>query len=433
MSASQLIIAFFVVLSPLIFVHELGHFIAAKRGGIRVLEFGMFYPPRMFRMWRGKGSLLVGSRHVVIPRNFKLPKELADGKLVRGTAAKIKGQLILQSIALMDDQEIDAPQPNEFSIDETKLYGEVSELDPGTEYTFNWLPLGGFVRMLGEEGSSGKGSFAEAPKRWRAITLLAGPGMNIAAALVIFIAAFMLGWPQLTNQNDIIITSISANSPAELAGLHIGDIIHAINNTPVNQIDQLRELVSTNAGKSISIEITRNNQSITVNLIPRTKDQIPSGQGSLGVALSNGSFTMVQHPLGQAFTLSLDQMRNNVEQVVTLPGKLISGALAASGARLTGPVGISQIASEAIDLTAQTGQLYWILNILASISMALAVTNLLPLPALDGGRLIFVILEWIRGRRIKPEDEAKVHLVGLATLLILMVFITIQDIQNLPH
>ncbi|HET7376730.1 MAG TPA: site-2 protease family protein, partial [Anaerolineae bacterium] len=156
-------------------------------------------------------------------------------------------------------------------------------------------------------------------------------------------------------------------------------------------------------------------------------------QGSLGVALSNGSFTMVQHPLGQAFTLSLDQMRNNVEQVVTLPGKLISGALAASGARLTGPVGISQIASEAIDLTAQTGQLYWILNILASISMALAVTNLLPLPALDGGRLIFVIIEWIRGRRIKPEDEAKVHLVGLATLLILMVFITIQDIQNLPH
>src|SRR5512135_3055131 len=139
MSASQLIIAFFVVLSPLIFVHELGHFIAAKRGGIRVLEFGMFYPPRLFRAWRGKGSMLVGSRRVEIPRNFKLPKDLAEGKVVRGTAAKVKDKLVLQTLAVLEDQPIDAPKPSEFSIDEAKLYGEVSEFDPGTEYTFNLL------------------------------------------------------------------------------------------------------------------------------------------------------------------------------------------------------------------------------------------------------------------------------------------------------
>jgi regulator of sigma E protease len=433
MSFGQLAIAFFLVLSPLIFVHELGHFIAAKRGGIRVLEFGMLYPPRLFRLWRGKGSLIVGSRRVAIPRNFKLPKELVDGKVVRGTAIKIKDQLTLQSIELVADQAIGAPTPAEFSIDEAKLYGEVSELDPGTEYTMNLLPLGGFVRMLGEEGSSGKGSFAEAPKRWRAITLLAGPGMNILAALVVFMAAFMIGWPQIANQTDITVTGVAPSSPAEQADLHLGDIIRAINGTPIGQVDQLKELVTSNAGKPISLSIDRQGQPITVSLTPRTPDQIPAGQGALGVMLGNGSYMMVQHPIGEAFTLALVEMGHNVEQVITLPGKLISGAFAASGARLTGPVGISQVASQAIDLSAQTGQLYWILNIIASVSMALAITNLLPLPALDGGRLIFVILEWIRGRKIRPENEAKVHLVGLASLLILMVLITIQDIQNLPR
>jgi regulator of sigma E protease len=433
MSFGQLAIAFFLVLSPLIFVHELGHFIAAKRGGIRVLEFGMLYPPRLFRLWRGKGSMLVGSRRVAIPRNFKLPKELVDGKLVRGTAIKIKEQLILQSIAVLEDQPIGAPTPAGFSIDEANLYGEVSELDPGTEYTMNLLPLGGFVRMLGEEGASGKGSFGEAPKRWRAITLLAGPGMNIVAALVVFMAAFMIGWPQLTNQTDITVTGISPSSPAEQAGLQLGDIIREINGITIDQVDRLRELVSSHAGQPISLSIDRQGQPLTVSLTPRTPDQIPTGQGALGVMLGNGSYIMVQHSIGEAFTLALTEMAHNVEQVITLPGKLISGAFAASGARLTGPIGISQIASQAIDLSAQTKQPYWILSIIAAVSMALAVTNLLPLPALDGGRLIFVILEWIRGRKIKPENEAKVHLAGLASLLILMVLITIQDIQNLPR
>lgn len=433
MSFGQLAIAFFVVLSPLIFVHELGHFLAAKRGGIRVLEFGMFYPPRLFRLWRGKGSLRVGSRRVEIPRNFKLPKELTDGKVVKGTAATIKDHLVLKSIAVLEDQSADAVKPDEFSVDEAKFYGEVSALDPGTEYTFNLLPLGGFVRMLGEEGATGQGSFADAPKRWRAITLLGGPGMNIVAALVVFMAAFMLGWPKPADKIDVTISNVAPNSPAALAGLQPGDIIREVNGVTVDQIDQLQGLITDNAGKAIHMTLDRQGQSITASVTPRAKDQIPQGQGALGVILVNNSFIMEKHSPGDAFVNSLDQMGQIVQQIASLPSLLLRGAFASGEARLTGPVGISQMAGDAIEMTSQTGQPFWILQIFASISMALAITNLLPLPALDGGRLIFVILEWIRGRRVPPEEEAKVHLVGLASLLLLMVLITIQDIQNLPH
>ncbi|CAG0929448.1 partial Regulator of sigma-W protease RasP, partial [Planctomycetaceae bacterium] len=152
MSIGMQVFAFLLVLGPLVFIHELGHFLAAKRAGIRVLEFGMFYPPRALRLWRGQGSALIGSRRVIIPRNFKLPKTLEEGKVVRATADKVNDRLILKSITVLEETPVTAPTLDEFSTNEAFLYGEVSEFDPGTEYTLNWLPLGGFVRMLGEEG-----------------------------------------------------------------------------------------------------------------------------------------------------------------------------------------------------------------------------------------------------------------------------------------
>ena len=112
-----------------------------------------------------------------------------------------------------------------------EVSGVVDELDPGTEYTLNWLPIGGFVRMWGEEGAVGKGSFNDAPKRWRAATLLAGPGMNLLIALVVFTATYMLGYPE----SPAVIQEVSAGSPAATAGLQPQDAIVAVDDCAHSQ------------------------------------------------------------------------------------------------------------------------------------------------------------------------------------------------------
>ena len=427
MSLGMQVFAFLLVLGPLVFIHELGHFLAAKRAGIRVLEFGMFYPPRAVRLWRGQGVMLIGSRRVIIPRNFKLPKALEEGKVVRATADKVNDRLILKSITVLEETPVTAPALDEFSATEAFLYGEVSEFDPGTEYTLNWLPLGGFVRMLGEEGLSGKGSFGDAPKRWRAITLLAGPGMNLIAALLVFTATYMIGYPEI----PILIRAVADGSPAQQAGIQTGDAIVAVGGEPIRRIDQVQTYVSAHRGQPVNLTMKRGEETFALTLTPRTVEQTPAGEGAMGVQLGNdGNYNVRAYPLGQALTFAVNDISDTVQQIVTLPTRLLSGLLAPSEARVMGPVGISQVAGISVQRTAETGESFWILSLVAQISLALGITNLLPLPALDGGRLIFVLIEAVRRKRISPEREAIVHLIGMAMLLGLMVLITIQDLSN---
>jgi regulator of sigma E protease len=145
------------------------------------------------------------------------------------------------------------------------------------------------------------------------------------------------------------------------------------------------------------------------------------------------SYKLVKHPFGESVQLAVSDIIDTVRQIVTLPTRLLAQQMAPSEAQVVGPVGISQYAAAAVNQTASTGEPFWFLNLFAAISLALAITNLLPLPALDGGRLIFVILEAIRGKRISPEREAVVHFVGMMVLLALMVLITIQDVSRLAN
>jgi regulator of sigma E protease len=150
------------------------------------------------------------------------------------------------------------------------------------------------------------------------------------------------------------------------------------------------------------------------------------------VAAASG-YKLVKHPLGESIQLAVSDIVDTVRQIVTLPTRLLAQQIAPSEAQVVGPVGISQYAAAAVNQTASTGELFWFLNLFAAISLALAITNLLPLPALDGGRLIFIILEAVRGKRISPEREAIVHFVGMMVLLALMVLITIQDVSRLAN
>ncbi len=459
-SIVEMIIAFLIVLGPLILLHELGHFLAAKRAGIRALEFGFGYPPRALRLWRGKGYAIVAGVRYEMPRNFDLPWDwqVYLDKKVTITVDDLGGRSILRSIELEPAEEealIKAAQEQQQSIKAKvdgqevqvvpaarqkrdvkmargaqQVTGVLDDIDPGTEYTLNWLPLGGFVRMYGEEGSTGKGSFVDAPKRWRTATLLAGPGMNLLVAFMVFTLTYMLGYPE----TPVAIQEIAPNSPAAQAGLRPDDTIIAIAGVTIRRVDQVKQIVDDHAGQAVTLVVQRNGQEITLQITPRTPAQTPANQGKMGVVLSaGGSYQLVKHPVGESMTLALGDIGDTVRQIVTLPTRLLSGMIAPSDAQVVGPVGISQYAATAVEQTARTGEAFWFLNLFAAISLALAITNLLPLPAMDGGRLIFVILEAIRGKRIAPEREAVVHLIGMAVLLGLMVLITIQDISRLTN
>jgi regulator of sigma E protease len=457
----EMVFAFLLVLGPLILLHELGHFLAAKRGGILALEFGMGYPPRARRLWRGKGFVVVDGVRYETPRNFDMPWDwlIYPNKRVIITYDEIEGRAILRSIELHPEEETllktneeqaKSIQPNLAGQTTTaasipakrrhvkmqrgthELSGVVNELDPGTEYTLNWLPIGGFVRMWGEEGAVGKGSFNDAPKRWRAATLLAGPGMNLLIAFVVFTATYMLGYPE----SPAIIQEIAAESPAAAAGLQPQDAIVAIDSVRVRNTSQVKPYIDEHAGQPVNVTVRRGGETLIIAVTPRTVAQTPEGQGKLGIAFdvtAARSYTLVKHPFGESIQLAVGDILDTVRQIVTLPTRLLAQQMAPSEAQVMGPVGISQYAATAVGQTTSTGEPFWFLYLFAAISLALAITNLLPLPALDGGRLIFVLLEAIRHKRVSPEREAIVHFVGMMVLLALMVLITIQDVSRLAN
>jgi len=461
-SVIEMVIAFLLVLGPLIFLHELGHFLAAKRSGIRALEFGMGYPPRARRLWRGKGYVVVDGVRYETLRNFDTPWDwlIYPNKRVTITYDELDGRAILRSIELHPEEEeallkgggeqpktvqtnlagqttnaLPAPMKKrnvKVQRGAHELSGVVEDFDPGTEYTLNWLPIGGFVRMWGEEGAEGQGSFNNAPKRWRAATLLAGPGMNLLIAVVVFTATYMLGYPE----SPAVVQEVSPGSPAAAAGLRPQDAIVAVDNLRVRNIAQIKPYVDDHAGQPIMITVLRDGQNLVIDVTPRTVSQTPTGQGKLGILFdvaAASSYTLVKHPFGESVQLAVGDIVDTVRQIVTLPTRLLAQQIAPSEAQVVGPVGISQYAATAVEQTTRTGEPFWFLNLFAAISLALAITNLLPLPALDGGRLIFVILEAIRGKRISPEREAMVHFVGMMVLLALMVLITIQDVSRLTN
>jgi regulator of sigma E protease len=256
--------------------------------------------------------------------------------------------------------------------------------------------------------------------------------MNLLVALVVFTATYMLGYPE----SPAVIAEVSAGSPAAAAGLRPQDAIVAIDDLRVRNIAQVKPYIDEHAGQPVKVAVLRNGETVVLSVTPRTVAQTPEGQGKMGVAFdvaAASNYKLVKHPVGESIQLAIGDIIDTVRQIVTLPTRLLAQQMAPSEAQVVGPVGISQYAAAAVNQTASTGEPFWLLNLFAAISLALAVTNLLPLPALDGGRLIFVVLEAIRHKRVSPEREAVVHFVGMMLLLALMVLITIQDVSRLAN
>ena len=300
----------------------------------------------------------------------------------------------------------------------------------GTDFTLNWIPFGGFCRMKGETGDVNEpGSFNAATAWQRLFTLLGGPAMNLLLGMIMI--TFLIVRIGVADTSRVAITSVDVNSPAATASLQVGDIIEKINNQPVAGLDSLSALIKENLGKSTDLTVLRGSDILVVNLTPRVNP--PQGRGAMGISVSNPSKPVsVLEAVPAAFTTTLDQGI----QLIMLPVKLISGQIAPSSARMVSVKGLydmfSQVktadAQEAATVPSSAGLI--ILKFLAFLSIALGYTNLLPIPALDGGHILFVLPELLFHKRVRPELENRVHMIGYSLLMILMVVLIINDIFN---
>lgn len=350
MTASTLLWAiggFLIVLTPIVLIHELGHFWAAKLSKVKIDEFGFGLPPRA--------------------------AVLAE----RG----------------------------------------------GTKYTLNWIPVGGFVRPAGDDDPSVPGGLAAASKRKRLFVLAAGSGANFIAAIFLFWLALVIGPP------SVQVLDVNPGSPAMEAGLLTGDQIIEVDGRVVTSRGLLVSAVLAGAGQPVDLVLLRDGEKIDVTLTPRRAGEFDAEtEGPIGIGLADGP-RVSRNPI-EAASGSLGLLWEYISIYGRLPSMLINGEITPQEARPVSIVGISQIAGEAAESTVVSGNAYPLLSMAAFISVALGLTNLLPIPALDGGRILFVLIEAVRGRRIEPEREGMVHVIGMLVLLGLMAVLIVQDIVN---
>jgi regulator of sigma E protease len=292
----------------------------------------------------------------------------------------------------------------------------------GTRFTVNAIPLGGFVRPAGEDDPSVPGGLAGSPVATRALVLLAGPVANILLGVLAFSAAWKFAAPDPTR---VMVTEIAADSPARAAGLLPGDIVVALNQTPVAGFEDLRQATAASLDQPATITVLRDGATLTLSLTPRSLH--PPNEGPLGITIS--------HPTrasgwGESLEYGVNSVAFQVENLVLLPSRLMRGDLAPEEARVSGLKGMYDMFAWAGQIDREAQRPFLTLNLVGIISIGLAFANLLPFPALDGGRLAFVAFEAVFHRRISPRYEGLAHAVGFVLLLILMAYVNLQDFTD---
>lgn len=304
----------------------------------------------------------------------------------------------------------------------------------GTLYSFNLLPLGGFVRIKGEDMSEenpGPTSFAAKNARWRILILSAGVIMNIVLAWVFLSWQGLVGVPTLVTEENqaklqdfqTYIIAVDQNSPAAAAELKELDRIVRIGTVEQPTLEQVQAETNQNLGQTLAVQVERQGQRLDLEIIPR--ENPPANEGPLGISLATTGLQKVPWYLApwEGLKRTGIMLVTIVTQFGIIIGKLFSGA--GVGEQLSGPVGIAVYANEVTKLG-----LAYILEFGALISLNLAIINILPFPALDGGRILFVIIEKLIGRRVPGKVEQITHTVGFSLLILLMIVVTFKDIAK---
>ena len=348
----MLIVFIIIGLSLIILVHEAGHFFVAKAFGVRVDEFGLGFPPRLY----------------------------------------------------------------------SRRYGE-------TEYSINALPFGGFVRIHGEQGRK-EGleeydrSFIAQPAWKRALMLVSGVFMNMILGWILLTSVFMVGSPK-----HLLVSDVQPNSPAAAAGAFSGDIVMSVQfgerllRDPIAS-DAFIELAHEAQGKEMALTLERHGERKDIMLIAR--ENPPAGEGPLGVVLEDIGFDAqpILQSIGSGFRATIETLW----AVAVGLGHFISRLFVEPSViqTVSGPVGIVNLAFQAGLLGAA-----YVVQLMALISLNLAVLNLIPFPALDGGRVLLLLIEKLKGSPLPRKFEMIANATGFVVLIVLMVIVTIQDIGRL--
>lgn len=290
-----------------------------------------------------------------------------------------------------------------------------------TLYSLNLIPFGGFVRLYGEdEKKFASDSFSDQAPLKRLAIILAGIIFNIILAYLIFIIILPLGFykPIFDERpGQIMIVEVAANSPAFLIGLQKGDII-----LNFDQIKNFQDFVSQNKGKEITLNIKRENKILTLKTIPRI--QFPQSEGPLGIGILKVELTKVNFPRNLIYGLYLtfDTLNKMIEKLKDIFKNILTEGKMPQD--VVGPVGLFYILNQL-----KVFGLNYILFVFALISLNLALINVIPFPALDGGRAIFVAFELLTGKAPNKKFEAILHLTGFIILILLGILITFKDIK----
>lgn len=300
-----------------------------------------------------------------------------------------------------------------------------------TEYSINLLPFGGFVRLHGENSTEDvkdkKRSFLHKSVGKRILIITGGVVMNLLLGVVAFAVVYTItGIPETESTGEVKVVGISPDSPAEQIGLSAGDLIKSVENQEVSETDQFIDIVNENRGKNIKIVYERNGEIDEANVTVR--EEPPKDQGALGVVISSSEiqyrfppfwqrpFLGIYYGVKEAFFWTM--------MIVSGLVVMISGLFSGVFPQVAGPAGLFAITNEAV----QVG-IVPVINLLGLISINLAVLNILPIPAVDGGRLLFLVIEKIFGRRVVPKVESAVHTVGFFILVLFLIAVSVREVH----
>jgi len=355
------LLLFLIVLSLLVFVHELGHFLVAKKMGMKVEEFGFGFPPRVIGVKKGD-----------------------------------------------------------------------------TVYSINWIPLGGFVKIKGESGEdrADADSFASKPAWKRFLVLVAGVVMNLVLAVVLLSVVFMIGFPTAIDETlsssarvqetTLTIATVVEDSAAAKAGIQELDVIVSLDGRVFEHADEARAYIGESAGDGVKVLVkSKKDDGYYTHELTSTA---LTGTETVGIGVGFLEIGVVSYPffeaIGEGIASTIEFTGLVIQGFVGLVVNLVTGK--GLGVELSGPVGIAVLTGE----VAALGFVY-LLQFTALLSINLAVINILPFPALDGGRVLFLFLEKLRGQPVSQKMEGAIHNMGFLLLMVLVVLVTFKDLVNL--